>query len=35
MDHDPGRFLELGRDVNADGTPYANVAEGDAYDSLR
>ena len=22
MDHDPGRYLELGRDVNSDGTPY-------------
>jgi len=22
MDHDPGRFVELGRDVNADCTPY-------------
>jgi uncharacterized protein YcfJ len=22
MDHDPGRFLERGRDINSDGTPY-------------
>jgi uncharacterized protein YcfJ len=22
MDHDPGRYVELGRDVNGDGTPY-------------
>lgn len=27
MDHDPGRFLEVGRDVDADGTPYASVAQ--------
>jgi len=26
MDHDPGRFVELGRDVNPDGTPYSTVA---------
>jgi uncharacterized protein YcfJ len=31
MDHDPGRFLELGRDVNADGTPYTNVAQDNSY----
>lgn len=35
MDHDPGRFVEVGRDVNADGTPYASVAESDAYDYNR
>ena len=29
MDHDPGRFVELGRDVNADGTPYAALAQGE------
>jgi uncharacterized protein YcfJ len=29
MDHDPGRFVELGRDVNADGTPYSSLAQGD------
>lgn len=23
MDHDPGRYVELGRDVNADGTPFS------------
>ncbi len=25
MDHDPGRYVQLGRDVNADGTPFALV----------
>ncbi len=29
MDHDPGRYLDVGRDVNRDGTPFASVAQGD------
>ncbi|MGE5097448.1 MAG: glycine zipper 2TM domain-containing protein [Betaproteobacteria bacterium] len=27
MDHDPGRYVEIGRDVNADGTPFNTLAE--------
>lgn len=31
MDRDPGRRLRLGDDVNADGTPFDNVAYNPAY----